>query len=187
MKIENITYLEYLNLTDKSTYDYIIRFDKNFNKAIDFFEVGSFQNLSFQLVKDIQHDFSFGLSWTQLIDYFSKITGRTKKELAKERILQLSQFRCFFVKELEQINLVEAIELSHETTETEEAADLSRFEVYGYYPQFRELANNDITKIEEIGKMSYKECFTELSYRKRLSDYQKDLERIARLKSKQNG
>ena len=64
-------------------------------------------------------------------------------------------------------------------------AGLDRFDKYGHYLQLRELANNDITKIEAVKQIKYSAALMELMVRKDLNDYEKELMRIRQNKHKQ--
>ena len=187
MKINNIIFKEYalLNDDDKELYDYLIKFDANFTKPIDFFDIGKLKDFSFELIKDFQNDYNSGLNWSQLISYMAKFANVSNDKIVNTRIMYVCQFKSYIISEIELINKIELIELGHERTEVEAAAGIDMFNVFGFYSQFRELANNDITKITEIAKLKYSDCFIELLYRKRLNDFEREMNRIN--KNKHNG
>ena len=175
MKVENILLIEYITgdsiLIEK--YNFIMKFSEEFKKAVNYFNIQELRLFRFSLIKDFQSDLNKGFDWMKLIDYICLFTQKEKREILNNRILYICQFKNYLIREIELINKIEAIELGYEKTEIDEAAGIEKFNIFGYYPQLRELANCDITKIESIEKMKYIDCFVELSYRKRQFDFER--------------
>jgi len=55
---------------------------------------------------------------------------------------------------------------------------MERFNGLGVYLQIRSLTNGDVTKFEQVRKLPYSLCFTEMFTAKQQSEYQKELIRI---------
>lgn len=175
MKVENILLIEYITgdsiLIEK--YNFIMKFAEEFKKSANYFNIQELRLFRFSLIKDLQYDLNKGFDWNKLIGYICMFTNKKKGEILNTRILYICQFKNYLIREIELINKIEAIELGYEKTDIDEAAGIDRFNIFGYYPQLRELANGDITKIESIEKMKYNDCFVELSYRKRQFDFER--------------
>ena len=189
MKLLNIKFGEYLLLSGelRDKYDFAIKYGVSFTKEIDNYKCGDLKHKSFQLIKDFQFDYNKGLSWNQLLEYFCKFTRFDKKYFLNQTIQSIAQFKTYLIKQIDLINLVEQIELSHNNSEVEESSGIDKFEMFGFYPQFSELANGDITKMNTIANMPYEKCFIELSYRKRCSDFQVAMQGKYNERLKSNG
>lgn len=173
MKLKNLTFNEYFELEDKSEFDFAIKYDKkHFNIPIDIFEIGDFTELSFKIIKDMQYYIETGLQWIHVFELIETTKGINQKDLGKILLVDLCKFKSYLIEEIYRINKIESISLAHTTTADEENAGLDDFRDLGSYLQFKSLANDDITKIEAIGKMKYTKCLLELVARKQIKDYQ---------------
>jgi hypothetical protein len=175
IELINISFKEYFYLDDRSEYDYAIRYAYKFNQGIDNFGFGDFMKLSFGLVKDLQYDLQNGLTWEQIIDYMILIKN---VEYGGNTLLEMCQQRQYMVNEIERISKVEAIALSHESTDEEVRAGIEDFEPLGNYLQFRQLAITFSKSIDEVRAWPYELCFTELVAQKKLNDYEKRYTKI---------
>lgn len=184
MQIKNYTLVEYTNLEDKSEFDFIMKFDKKFSVSNDVFNLGEFTDLPFGMVKDIQHQASQGMTWINLCEWIAKIKGTRIKQVAQYGMLELCQQRNYMVEEIERINLIESTALGHESEDDEIRAGIEGFAIFGHYLQVRELANNDITKIDDVKKIKYSLALMELLVRKKLTDYEKELTKIKMSRNK---
>lgn len=173
MKIENLTFNEYFVLEDKSEQNFAIKYAKELNDPVDIFGIGDFTELTFKAVKDMQYNISVGLTWENIFELLESEKGIEYKILGLRTIFDLARFKSYVDKEIQRINTVENIALSHISTSDEEIAGIDDLADLGTYLQFRELANNDILKIKEIEQMKYSDCLLELIARKRIYDYRK--------------
>ena len=178
VEFTNISFIEYSQLSDRAEIDYILKYSRKFNLPIDVFNVGDLTKQPFGLVKDLQYDLNGGVTWMQLLDYFEKLTGKPVKEISKEGVVQIIQFKAYVFSEIERINEIVRIGLASSPDADEEKAGIDRFAIYGNYIQFVDLANDDITRIEQIKKLPYIECFMLLKLRHDRNEYQRDLMRI---------
>lgn len=180
IELRNINFKEYFELEDHSEYDFAIKYSYDFLKAVDIFNVGDLMKQSFGLIKDLQTDLS-GLTWEQYFDYVVKMTKKDIKEIVEYKLIELCQFKCYIVEEIQRITEIESKVLGHTTTAEEKNAGIEELNELGYYLQLRSLACEDITKIDKVKELQYELCFTELVAQKRIFEYQ---ERLYKLKSK---
>jgi len=173
MKIENLTFNEYFVLEDKSEQNFAIKYAKELNDPVDIFEIGDFTELTFKTVKDMQYSITNGLTWDDIFELIESVKGISQKELGRRTIFDLARFKCYVDAEIQRINKVENMSLSHTPTNDEEIAGIDDLSDLGTYLQFRDLANEDITKIKEIEKIKYSDCLLELIARKRIYEYRK--------------
>lgn len=170
MKIPKLTFNEYFVLEDKTEQNFAIKYIK---ESKDIFSIGDFTELSFKTVKNMQSSIADGLKWENIFDLLENEKGLKQKAIGLLPVMELAKFKLYIDEQIQIINTIESIALSHSTTNEEEIAGIEDLSDLGTYLQFRELANNDILKIEAIGKMKYSDCFLELVARKRLYDYKK--------------
>lgn len=177
-EFENITFKQYSELQNPEEYSYIMKYSRLFNLPNDVYNAGDFTQKTFGIVKDLQYDLTKGATWMQLLDYFSKLTGKPVKDFVNDGIMQICQFKSYVFSEIERINEIEKVGLASQPTADEEKAGIERFGIYGNYLQFVDLANDDITKIEQVKQMKYIDCFMLLKLRHDRSQFQKDLMRV---------
>jgi hypothetical protein len=180
--VNNIRFVQYLDLQDKSEYDYLIKYSMTFKKAVNIFGVGDFKKMKFGLIKDLQQDMSQGLTWFKdanheqgLMDYISILTGKSIRKLCRYRLLEIIQFRNYIVQEIEAISNIESKVLAHEATDEEIMAGIDSFNVFGVYSQLRSVANAYNQTIDWARNLPYEDAFVELCYQKTQSDYQTSL------------
>jgi hypothetical protein len=112
-----------------------------------------------------------------MIDYILLCTKR--KSLKNEPLDRVCRFSSYLVEGVKKIVENEKELLAHEPSEKELAAGMDRFNEIGIYLQIRSLTGGDITKYEEVRKLPYSLCFTELFASKQLSDYQTELNKLS--------
>jgi len=178
IELKNITFHQYLNLEDRSEYDFAINYAESFLEPKDIFSIGSFTQLEFGLVKDLQQDISQGMTWDKMLEYMCLLTG--KKELAfyNLSLLKIIQFRNYIVNEIKQIVEIENQVLSYDPSEDEIQAGIDKLSVFGVYSQLLSVANGDPLKVDSVRKMKYEDAFVFLCYQKMSSDFERDLIRI---------
>lgn len=187
IELDDITVNDYIELEDKTEYDFAINFANQYNELIDEYGIGDIIQLKMGIVKDIQDEMEFGtLTFEKKIDYLNLILKKENSEwIGSEKLAKFSRGLNYLYSGIEEIIKAERMVLCHEPSIEEEAAGLERFSKLGVYLQLRKLANGDITKIEAIREMPYSSCFTELYTQKLEFDFQKDLNDI--YKQKNNG
>jgi hypothetical protein len=182
IEINNITYIEYSELKDKNEYDYCIKFAYSFNKPVDILKIGDLTEQKFGIVKDMQYDFQNGITWEQLFDYIFQMKGSDIKSLAAMKLINLCQIKSYLKSEIERINDIESIVLTHDVDEDEIRAGIEELSQFGIYMQLRQIALTFHKSINEIKHWKYDECFTELVVQKKLSEYQENLFEIKKKK-----
>lgn len=178
IELEQITVCQYLELEDKSEYHFAMKFAIQFTEPIDEFKIGDCMELPFGIVKDFQFDLEQGITFDKGLDYLSKITKRTIKQLTSEPVDKFFRGFNYLKKSIQDIIDVEAESLAHEPTEEEIEAGMDKFEGLGVYMQIRSLCNGDITKYVQIRALPYSLCFTEMYTAKQTAEYQKALSKI---------
>lgn len=183
MEIKRIKVKEYLQLIDKSAYNFAINYAEEFHLNKDCLGIGDIGELTFELIKDFQSDLEDGsLTFEKQINYLKRILSEAV--INNSYLNDLCNTIIYLTSGIVKMLEIESEVLGGEPSPEEEAAGLNRFELLGTYLQYRQLADNDITKIKEIKKMTYNECFLELYTRKQESDFQRDLQRIYNNKMK---
>lgn len=184
IEIQDISLVEYHELDEdtKREYDFAIKYGKQFNTPINVFEAPDFTELSFGIVKDMQQDFQGEISWKTILDYTEKITGLSKKDIAKRKLLTVCRFNAHILAEVERINEIESQLLSSAPTAEEVAAGIDQFAKFGAYPQLRKLAKGDLTKLEEIKELPYHLCLLELHYDKTYNEFRNQVIKLRKPK-----
>lgn len=186
IKLKNITFDEYLCLQDRSAYDYVINYAKGnspFARKDDILKIGSFTQVEFGIIKDLQYDMAQGILWDKMLDYMIKLTGKDIKEFCNMKLIDIICFKNYIVDEITKINKVESIALAYEPSDDEIAAGIEKLNVYGVYNQLLSVALGDPLKIPEVKKMKYEDAFVFLCNQKERSDYER---RLMEIRSKPN-
>jgi len=163
MKIKkpNISFVDYVNLKDRTEYDYLLKYSELV--AEDYFKLGDFLNLEFGFVKDIQEYLNYtGLDWKTYFEEIAKHTKKDIKELAQIGIFNLYQSRLYLRDQINIINELESNNLGHKASIEEDQAGIEVFNKYRSFLQFDHLTKGNIEKIEEIRKIKYSVCFAKL-------------------------
>ena len=161
IKVPNISFLEYVELDDKTDYNYYLFYGEF--KPLDIFKLGDFTDQDFGFVKDMQDYMnSTGLSWQ---DFFKEMAIKTKKKettIARMSLFKLQQGRVYIKEQIERINKLENDNLSHTPSHKETSAGIDGFAKFRSFIQFDKLAGGDILKYDEVRKVPYGTCFTKL-------------------------
>lgn len=163
MKVPDISFKQYVELEDRTLYDYYLEFGKFI--AEDVFKLGPFMDRSFGFVKDIQYYFVYdkkGFTWPVFFEEVEKATGESYKSLVNRSIFELQKAILYFKEQIEIINDMESEYLGHAPTGDQIAAGINDFGAYGAFLQFDKLAGGDLLKYEEVKKLDYSFCFTKL-------------------------
>jgi hypothetical protein len=183
LELENITVLEYINLEDKSDYNFAMKHaKKHYNDAKNVFNINPLDSHSFGLVKDMQKDFNDNLSWYNLIRYIGKLLDKPMEEVVQFTLLDFCRFKMFVIGQLKEIIEIESKLLAHTPTDEELEAGIETFGKFGAFIQLRKLAKEDVTKLEDVRNMKYSTCLMELIYQKEVYDFQTSLNFIRKPK-----
>jgi hypothetical protein len=184
IELDDISLKEYLELEEKENYDFAIKYSKSiFNKPLDLFKIGDMTELNFGIIKDLQYDIENGLTWIKFLEYLEQITGIDIKKIVNYKLTAICRVKSYIFKEMERINEIENELLSYMPDSDEQNAGINEFNKFGTYGQFRKLANEDVTKLEEVKKIKYSIALMELYYQRVESDYQI---RLMKIKSKKH-
>jgi len=175
IKVPNISFLQYYNLTDRDNYNYYLKYADI--KPKDIFNLGKFIELSFGFVKDLQelYNSSGFIMWNDLFNEIEKLTGKNKDKLSQLPLFDLHAFRLYLYEEIEEVNKRESANLSHKASAEETIAGLDEFGKYKAFLQFDKLAGGDILKIDEVRKLPYSICFTKLLLEAERTEFEKRL------------
>jgi hypothetical protein len=169
MEIERITLAEYYKLEDTSNYDFAMKFAHQFTIPENIFKVPDLEELEFGFIKNAQLNIVRG-DMNYYLELFHELTGLNPFNLYLD---EFTRQLHYIKREFEKLSEKESKLLISPPSEKEQRAGLERFDGLGAYMQERELANNDITKLEAIRKTKYKYCFVELYTRKQERDFNK--------------
>ena len=183
-KLKNIPFWKYFTLTDKSTYDYAMKFSYTFKKVYDALNVGDLTEKEFGMVKELQNEFSQELTWPKLIELSSRLLNITQKQFAKYGIIEICQHTNYLRAEIERINEIETQLLTTVTDNDDLTAGIERFAKYKAYPQIRQIATTFNILPEQAEKMRYDVALIELAYQKDYNEYESELMRLKRNKGK---
>lgn len=178
IELDNITLREYFELEDKTEYDFGIKYGFIFTQGKDFFNVGDFTNLTFKQVKDMQDYCQQGITWMQILDFVSEVKKIDVKEIARNKLVDICNFKSYIVSEIERINEIESIALGHTSSDDELEAGVKELSELGVFWQYDELTGGDITKKESVEKLPYSLCFLKLVANKRKSEFENKLFKI---------
>lgn len=180
IEIKDITYKEYFEIDpdEIDTYNRTIRYAIIFNKSEDHFNLGDFMKIPFGIVKDLQYDLSNGLGLEQAVDYMCQISGKPLSEFINKKLITICQQRQYMVDEITRLTDIEAKTLSGTLTDEQIEAGIEMFGIFGVYMQLRDLAGNDVTKIESVRQIPYETCFLELYVRSKYAEYEDNYQNI---------
>lgn len=181
IELENLTLKDYFELEDKSEFDFAIKYGYTFNKGIDVFEIGDITYLTFKQVKDLQDSYYNGINWMDILELINQVKGTPIKQLAKNNLVDMCQFKSYLVLEIERVNEIESLTLGHEPDSDQKEAGIEELSVLGVFWQYDELTNGDITKMETVEDLKYTNCFLKLVANKRAAEFK---DRLFEIKTK---
>lgn len=179
IELEDISLKEYLELEEKDDYDFAIKYSKSiFNKPLDVFGIGDMTELTFGIIKDIQYDVLEGMNWIKFLEYLQTLTKINLKKLVNYKLTTICRVKSYIYEEIKRINEIETELLGYTPDSDEKSAGIDSFNQFGTYGQLRKLANEDITKLEDVKKIKYSICLMELYYQKTENEFQTQLMKI---------
>lgn len=186
IEIKDYSYNEFKALDPEKLSEYvcIMQFAEPFKKEVDIFNVGDMTFCKLGTIKDIQYDLQNDITYDKAIEHISLLTSKIIKELENFSFLKLIQFKNYYFAEIKRICEIENNLLSYEPTDDEKNAGIDNFNVLGVYNQIRNLAGNDVTKIEAVRNCRYSDCLLELYARKLSSEFEIDYRKIIERKNR---
>ena len=177
MNLPIIILKEYIELEDKSEYDFFMKYSIVLNTPVDHFRLKNMsETQTFGMIKDLQYDLSEGMNWYQIIDYLGKLTGQ--KNIQNMTIDKICQQWKYIISEINRISEIESIALAYYPTNEEKQAGIDKLSALGSYLQFRNIAKEINLTIDQVKNIPYAEGFLELVTQKKLSDYDSSLIKI---------
>lgn len=167
-----------------------IKNDERYRQSVDSVGIGDLTDCSFGLIKeiliDMEDDFPFEKQYNSLVKIIAE--KGLKTNLMDMELLTFVQQLNYMKDGLNEIVETERQLLSDsDFDEKAERAAIgdngkSLFDGIEVYLQLRSLANEDITKIDEIEHMKYSDCLLELYTRQQLRKFEKNYERLSKHK-----
>ncbi len=176
-----MTLREYIELTDKSEIDLIIKYSGKYNMPIDGIGIGDLTERTFGEVKDLQYELDKGFSFYDALKWFEKFNPKALKTISIEKACQ--SFR-YLVKEISRINEVEKELLSGAVKAEYIEAGIEELNQLGVYLQIRQIAITLHYSIEQVKAMPYNDALLELITQKRISDFESRLQENRMRKAK---
>ena len=181
--IKNISFAEYIELKDKSEYDFILRHSGLLKTPLDLFGLGDLVDYTFGQVKDIQEVANVeGLKWDSFFAFITEVKGLSDKQQATRPLFDLQRARVYLIQQVEQINKLESTALGNTPDGNEIAAGVEKFAEYRAFLQYDTLTNGDVTKIDEVKKQPYLNCFLKLKLNADRAAYSERLNNILKRK-----
>lgn len=169
-----------------------IAVNDEFKKSADILNLGDITECSFGLIKEILMDMEGEWTFENQYEALRKIMleKANNVDLLSMNIVEFIQ-QLNYMKDCMNAIVKNEIELlsNSDFDEIAERAVIgdngkSLFEGIEVYLQLRQLANDDITKIDKIEKMKYCDCFLELYTRNQLNKFESNYNKIAKLRHK---
>jgi len=177
LKVNNISFIDYINLPDRSEYDYYLRYGDI--QPFDRLNLGEFMDRSFGFIKEMQDLLNVtGLTWQTFFEQMESEVNRPKDELANIGLFHLQQTRLYCKEQIEFINKLERENLSSGTNAEEEMAGIEEFSIFRSFPQYDKIIKEWGMKYEEVEKMPYSRAFVKLKYDKVYSEFSNRLSKI---------
>jgi hypothetical protein len=186
IEVKDYSYKEFLQLSPVELTEYvsIMQFAKPFRQEVDIFNIGDITTCNFGLIKDLQYDLQSDIDYDKMFEHISMITKKNIEDLHNFSLLKILQFKNYYISEIKRICEIENNLLSYEPTNEEKNAGIENFNSLGIYNQIRNLAGNDVTKIEAVRAVKYSDCLLELYARKLTCDYEISYRNILNKKNK---
>jgi hypothetical protein len=176
LELKAITLKEYIELSDKSEYDFAMKFAHLFTIPENTFEIIDISLLPFGKIKDYQYDITQNMLLSEQLDYFKSVTKI--KDFGKIKLDSFCRGVNWFNLEINKLTERERNLLYTPPSEKEIQAGIDMFDELGTYLQFRKLAKSLNKTIEQIREMKYQDCFLELYTQKLENDFNTNLSKI---------
>lgn len=182
IELAAISLRQYVELEDRSEYDFAMKYAFRFKEPIDEYKLGDMTEQTFGLVKDLQYDIETGMTFDKLLDYIKQLSK--VNDIGAEPIDKVMRFSNYLIESIKQIIEVENQSLSYEPDMDEEEAGMDRFTGLGVYLQMRSIATTFHITPQKVREWKYADALTEMYTAKQLNDYERELMKI---KQRKNG
>lgn len=161
-----------------------------YQESIDSIGIGDLTDCSFGLIKEILMDMEAGFDFSKQFTSLVKIVDERglKIDIMDMELLSFVQELNYMKDQLSDIvenerNLLSDSDFDEKAERAAiDANGESLFKGIETYLQLRSLANEDITKIDAVEHMKYSDCLLELYTRQQLRKFEKNYERLSKLK-----
>jgi len=75
IELKRINVRQYVELEDKSEYDFAMKYAFIFTEPTDEYKVGDVMELSFGFIKDFQYEMEKGLTYDKLFQFISEVSS----------------------------------------------------------------------------------------------------------------
>lgn len=169
-ELENITFVQYVELKDKSAYDYAATYSRVLNTPVDIFKVGMFNKLTFGQVKDLQTTFASGVDYKEMINFVCNLKKLKLKEVVLKPFFEICKFRSYVISEIEKIQRIEE-SLNYKVSAQDKTAGIEKLAKFGVGIQIDKLAMGKIWMYETVRKQDYEKAFFKLLMDKEINEY----------------
>ena len=172
IELNNITLGEYLDLEDKSEYNFAMKFAFRYKNPKDEFGIKNISEVEFGIIKDYQY-----LAESKQLTIFNEVSFLCDmakvKSMGCEKLDKICRALFWVSAEINKLIKIETRELAYEPTSIEMMAGIESFNGFGVFIQIDSLAGGDPVKYEKIRKLPYHVCFAKLLLNKKNNEFQK--------------
>lgn len=175
------TVKEFFEMQDTTELVTLIEYSELFKKPIDHYGIGRLEKQSFEYVNTLKDEFSEGYTIEKYLGFLTDKGIYVKND----SLLKFIQSFRYLESQVAEINTNEALMLGGEgIDEDQENAGIESLNVLGWRLQAYNLALTfPCGYTEDVKKRPYDECILDLYTAKVLSNYQKNLMEIKRIKA----
>lgn len=172
MKLSELTYKDYFELSDSNKTDIELTFQYCILHPKNIFDLPVITKWTFENVRVLISNYHL---WNdiQFMEYFSKLANITLEKFAQYPLIEILNFKKHIESEMQLIRNLES-ELEYKPTQIELAAGIESFNEFGYFTMYWELANEFIGNLDIVKNIDYMTCYVVLSYRKKFKDFSKN-------------
>lgn len=176
MRLSKLTYKDYFELSPEAKQNIELVFQYYIIHSKNIFDLPFITKWTFENVRCLIANYN---QWNdfQFMEYFSKLANIPLEKFAQYPLIEILNFKKHIENEIEVIRELEN-ELNYSPNGKEKTAGIDEFNIFGDYISYRELANNDVTKIESIKNLEYSLCYTELLMRKKIIEFNRNIEKL---------
>lgn len=143
----------------------------------DSWGVSDFMNWPYVTVKDIQIMLSEDVSYEQIINIITELTGLRIDKILDKPWNDVFKFIKFIFRSIEQVNEVEK-KLIYKPEPDEEQAGIEMYNQFGYFATIDRLAGGDPLKYDEIGQTEFSVIFAKLMLNSVDTQFSKNYQKI---------
>jgi len=165
---------EYIELSDRSEINTMLRYSQVANIAIDTLGIGKVDDWPFDDVKQMQLEIN-NMNFFRAIYWLDKLGV---KNIGQRELIKTIQCYNYLVSEIKRSIELENELLGGDTEIDYIAAGIEQLEELGSYLQMRQIAKGLNLKINEVKQMKYSDALLELVAQKRIQDFEKRLQEI---------